>query len=601
MRASSEQPAVEMYQAVPGTPQKPAETRADWGRLALLVVALGLLVRLSLSAASIGTNDASTWMRFGRLASELGVGEPYVRDRFLNHPLPTLCWAWLSYDLSGGSLRRFAFVMRLPAILADVASCRLLWTIVVERGGGRQAFQAVALLALSPLAVMVSGFYCNTDSLYVCLTLLSLRLASRGRPFAAGAAIAAALNVKLIPILVVPALLLNCRSSARALRFLCGMAFGRALSRPGVARRRGGDHEPDRLRLQLRDVGNRRRPSPCRRRADGVVLPRRRRQADDAARRPGRDALGRSQARRCDLDGRGGQRPVPPLHAGLRDPVPNFPGGHGPVARSVVRPLLPRRGRGVRRLRLTLVPGQLLPDTIGLLRPVCDAGRAHRRGRVGSADPDRPTGTRAAAEVGFHGLVKAASAWRLNGRLTAGRRRVGRLRHSRKVAADGEQGDALALDLVARADAEAADQVRRRAAAGHAVVDRPAGQDDRQQAPDAAFGQTEPERGDGRAAGADLQHLVDAPLVVEGFEARLDAARVGLVERDVLGDLLAVGAGGLVHAGVHDLREVLAELMGRFGKVGEIHSRPVVTGVPRRVRGKNPVAASGVVSRGRGA
>ena len=196
----------------------------DWRTRAVIVVVIGLAIRLGLSAVSIGTNDAHTWMRFGEMASRLGLAEPYVREPLLNHPLPTLSWAWFSYAASGGVLRQFAFLMRLPAIVADVASCALLWRILRDRSG-RLAFQAVAVFALSPVAILLSAYHCNTDSEYACLALLSLHLATRRRPFLAGLAMAAALNVKLIPVLLVPGLFLTSRTPRDAVRFAAGLSL----------------------------------------------------------------------------------------------------------------------------------------------------------------------------------------------------------------------------------------------------------------------------------------------------------------------------------------------------------------------------------------
>jgi hypothetical protein len=69
-------------------------------------------------------------------------------------------------------------------------------------------------MALSPVAVLISGFHCNTDNVYAALSLLAMYLISnpRRRFFAGGLALGAAINVKLIPILLIPVVLAQCRN-----------------------------------------------------------------------------------------------------------------------------------------------------------------------------------------------------------------------------------------------------------------------------------------------------------------------------------------------------------------------------------------------------
>ena len=98
------------------------------------------------------------------------------------------------------------------ASLADVGSLALVaWLVtatpIADRG--RSATAALALLAVAPVSIMVSGFHGNTDPVMMFFVLLWLYcLEVWGGPWAAGAAFGMALNVKALPLIFVPAVVL---------------------------------------------------------------------------------------------------------------------------------------------------------------------------------------------------------------------------------------------------------------------------------------------------------------------------------------------------------------------------------------------------------
>jgi hypothetical protein len=112
--------------------------------------------------------------------------------------------------------------MKLPGLLAEVMAAILIATLWSKRGAlaGATAFAAYGG---SPTLIMVSGFHGNTDCAYAGLTLLSFYLmCERNAPLLSGLALAAALNVKIVPVLLVPPLLAQCRSWRDVLRFSLG-------------------------------------------------------------------------------------------------------------------------------------------------------------------------------------------------------------------------------------------------------------------------------------------------------------------------------------------------------------------------------------------
>lgn len=195
------------------------------------MIALGVLVRFALSAASLGTNDAAAWVRFGDEISHYGLIPTYQVDRDFNHPPLPGYWALLATKIageggSGLSSLIFTNVFRVPAMLADCLGIYLLWLVWRKRLGNTGALVVAALFALSIDAILVSAFHCNTDSIYVALCLLCVYLIEeRGATFWGGFALGAAINIKIIPLLLILPLLLSFRRWRDALKFTLGLAL----------------------------------------------------------------------------------------------------------------------------------------------------------------------------------------------------------------------------------------------------------------------------------------------------------------------------------------------------------------------------------------
>jgi hypothetical protein len=104
-------------------------------------------------------------------------------------------------------------------VLASVAVILLLWHSRLLRPG------ALLLLALNPVDILLSGVQGNTDCLCAAFSLLSAFLLEKRRPGLSGLALAAALNVKLIAVVMVLPFLLSIQGKG-ALRFLLGLTAG---------------------------------------------------------------------------------------------------------------------------------------------------------------------------------------------------------------------------------------------------------------------------------------------------------------------------------------------------------------------------------------
>jgi hypothetical protein len=205
-------------------------------RRALLIgtpLALSTGLKLWLALTTFGTNDVRYWNTFMSYIVAKGTVTIYRDIRFYNHPPAISGFLWLLHLVAGHVPHGFPFALRLPAILADVASALLTYRLVRFGWDERRAIICAVGVALSPILVMVSGFHGNTDPVFMCLVLLAADRALIGRSGAwAGAILGAAINVKLVPLLVVPIFffhLAGARARARfavALAGVIGIGFG---------------------------------------------------------------------------------------------------------------------------------------------------------------------------------------------------------------------------------------------------------------------------------------------------------------------------------------------------------------------------------------
>jgi hypothetical protein len=192
-------------------PERALSVRYPLRRYRLLLVAVVgavTVLKVGVAASTFGTDDVRRWMVFAAGVAEAGPVGVYRLQltEFYNHP-----------PLIGGLLEvvnaitrlgmSFPLAIRLPAILADVATPFLVFELLRARGPLRASFVAAASVAASPVLFIVSGFHGNTDSVFVLATLLSVYLLiDRRWPALAGISIAVALSVKVVPVVVVPTL-----------------------------------------------------------------------------------------------------------------------------------------------------------------------------------------------------------------------------------------------------------------------------------------------------------------------------------------------------------------------------------------------------------
>jgi hypothetical protein len=191
------------------------------------VVLFALLLRFSISWISYGTNDITTWLDFARAIHDGGLVYAYRVLPQLNHPPLAALWAAAALSLARHSDQHFAFIFRIPAMLADAGSCLLLVLIWQRRATGIRPWIVALAMALNLDAILVSAYHGNTDSVYAFFSLLAVYLmCDLRRAFLAGVALAAAINVKLIPVVLIAPILAMCRNRRDAVSYLGGLSLG---------------------------------------------------------------------------------------------------------------------------------------------------------------------------------------------------------------------------------------------------------------------------------------------------------------------------------------------------------------------------------------
>lgn len=180
---------------------EPDRREASLGLGAILMV--GLVVRAAVIAATRGTSDLWLWDTFSNAIQRYGLGA-YAHVTRLNHPPLGALFVWALSRIGPLSL-----TLRASQALSDVATAVLIARIA-QRLDLNPRFVA-GLFFLSPVAILTSSFFCNTESTLVALLAASVLMMIERRYELAGALLACACGVKIVPVLALPIFFLAAR------------------------------------------------------------------------------------------------------------------------------------------------------------------------------------------------------------------------------------------------------------------------------------------------------------------------------------------------------------------------------------------------------
>jgi hypothetical protein len=188
----------------------PNRSETTLGLRAVLIV--GLLIRVAVIAATRGTSDLWFWRLFVNAFDQYGFGA-YGHVSRLNHPPLGALLVW-GLDKIGP----LSLTLRVSQVLADVVTTVSISGIARHLNVDHRF--AAGLFFLSPVAILTSSFFCNTDSLLAALTVAAVWMLLEERYALAGVLLACGCGVKIVPALVLPLFFLFAKSG-RA-RFAAG-------------------------------------------------------------------------------------------------------------------------------------------------------------------------------------------------------------------------------------------------------------------------------------------------------------------------------------------------------------------------------------------
>lgn len=200
-------------------------TRVSQAAIVAGAAGIAFVAKVILAATTVGTNDVIAWQQFSQYVVDNDSVSIYNSIASYNHPPPMSLWLGFIGTFAAERLRLFAFLIRLPAIVADVGSVLLVWELSRRYCDDRRAIIGTVVFALSPVLILVSGFHGNTDPVFMFLLLATVySLGVKNRYVLGGVLFGLSLWIKIVPLVMIPAFFLWSRSSGQSRRFF-GSAF----------------------------------------------------------------------------------------------------------------------------------------------------------------------------------------------------------------------------------------------------------------------------------------------------------------------------------------------------------------------------------------
>lgn len=187
-----------------------------------MIVALvaGTVLRALHLTTTIGTIDAVLWTRFSELIASVGILNAYEHSRLLNHPPLALVIARATQAIGGAFGVEFHNGFRALQSMADVITTVALLRIAHHVPGRTATATPALFFFLSPAAIFISAFHCNSDPLMMMFLVLAVAAVLAERPALAGLLLACATGIKIVPLLAGPLFLLALRDRRARLVFL---------------------------------------------------------------------------------------------------------------------------------------------------------------------------------------------------------------------------------------------------------------------------------------------------------------------------------------------------------------------------------------------
>ena len=204
--------------------------RSDFRSVCILIAALvGLFLKLAIAYNTVGTNDAINFYGFARALNDHTLEWTYAHSRYFNHPPLVAYYLRAIFRITEQTWCQevgvhFPFLLRLPGILADFVLVLILLRAVKTDTRRQIPSWALALFAISPVSLMVAGFHGNTDSVMVLFMVWAVLMCVQRKPIWCGILFALSCQIKIAPLLFLPAMIFFWSSQRRLRPF--GVPFG---------------------------------------------------------------------------------------------------------------------------------------------------------------------------------------------------------------------------------------------------------------------------------------------------------------------------------------------------------------------------------------
>jgi Gpi18-like mannosyltransferase len=193
----------------------------------VIAVVIASAMKIAIAWNTIGTNDVVTFYKFATSIQNHGLEWTYTHDISFNHPPLTAYFLIGIYKLAHLPLLEqngitFPFLLRFPGIIADVVTVWAVFQIAQSLGSNLPKW-ALLVFVLSPVSLMITGFHGNTDPIMVAFLTLAALAAVRDNPILCGLFLALSIQVKIIPLLLLPIFVFYWAARRGAFKFLCPM------------------------------------------------------------------------------------------------------------------------------------------------------------------------------------------------------------------------------------------------------------------------------------------------------------------------------------------------------------------------------------------
>jgi Gpi18-like mannosyltransferase len=186
--------------------------------IVLILASIALFIKLILSYNVYGTNDVSYYSAFSEIIQKFGTFKIYSLVPIYNHPPLMSGILKLIKLVETKSHFNFPFLFRLLPIFADYASIFIIWKLLKKYKIKNKVLICLVCI-INPINFLVSGFHGNTDPVFIFFILLTIYFAENDNFIFSGLIYGVSMCVKIVPIILAPALFFYLRDSRKRITF----------------------------------------------------------------------------------------------------------------------------------------------------------------------------------------------------------------------------------------------------------------------------------------------------------------------------------------------------------------------------------------------